>query len=488
MYLLLALLGLPLLTGAVFFVFDNLKVKYVFSIIVAAIHLAAACLVFSGSNVPDFEQWLRFDALTKLFLLILSNVYFWVMINSYQYLFFSPVAKPEKSRKIFYNMTNLYLFANTLALISNHLGLYWVALESTTLCVAPLIYYYRDKESLEAMWKYLFLVSVGIAFAFIGILFLTLSMRGTDAFEKGLYISNLIANSTKFNMIWLKASYIFIFVGLSTKIGIAPMHPGEVDAVSNSPSPIAALISASLGGTALMGVLRMLQITSKTPIYQFSQIMLIVGGISSLIVTVVFMFRLNNYKRMIAYSSVEHLGIVVLGLGIGGIGLIGAMFHLIYNSLTKMALFFMAGNIHRNYKSREIPHVFSLLRDLRWTGILFLLAFLAVVAMPPFGIFFSELMIFQGLLANGQYVLLSAVLFFLLFIFIAMSRNVFKMMYGSVKNNESEKDQTQKLLDEKLNITHLSTAVILCVLIAMGLFIPPALYNTVSEIAKSFNF
>jgi hydrogenase-4 component F len=216
--------------------------------------------------------------------------------------------------------------------------------------------------------------------------------------------------------------------------------------------------------------------------------MLIVGGVASLIVTVVFMFRLNNYKRMIAYSSVEHLGIIVLGLGIGGIGFIGAMFHLIYNSLTKMALFFMAGNIHRNYKSREIPHVSSLLRDLRWTGILFLLAFLAVVAMPPFGIFFSELMIFQGLLANGQYVLLLAVLFFLLFIFIAMSRNVFKMMYGSIKNIEGQTNQTNRPLEEKLNITHLSTVVILCVLIAMGLFVPPALYNTVSEIAKSFNF
>lgn len=475
------LLGLPLLCGLILFSFENLKLKYAVSAVVALTHLITVVLIFLGLLKPDFNEWFSSDALTKLFLLILSNVYFWVIINSYKYHKNSPISRTENSRKIFYSMTNFYLFANTLALISNHLGMYWVALESTTLCVAPLIYYYRVKESLEAMWKYLFLVSVGIAFAFIGLLFLTLSLKGTAAFDKGLLISNLTGSASQLNLIWLKASFVFMFVGLSTKIGIAPMHPGEVDAVSNSPSPVAALMSASLGGTALMGVLRMLQITSRTNIYQFAQVMLVIGGVASLIVTLIYMYRVSNYKRMIAYSSVEHLGIVILGIGIGGVGLIGAMLHLIYNSLTKMALFFMAGNIHKKYRSREINQVFSLLRDYRWTGILFLLAFLAVIAMPPFGIFFSELMIFQAMVASNQYLLLSCVMLFLLFIFIGMSRNVFKMLYKT-----SDKVKPEET-GERLDISHISAAVLLCMLVLTGLFIPQELYRTITEIARSFS-
>jgi len=479
MNILYLLSGLPLASGALFFTFNNLKVKYRLSIFTAGTHLIITYLLFAGFIAPPQNAWFNFDSLTKLFLMILSNVFFWVTANSYKYIKHSPIEKIEKSRQIFYNMTNLYLFANTLALISNHLGLYWVALESTTLCVAPLIYFYRDKESLEAMWKYLFLVSVGLAFAFIGILFLTLSAHGTEFMDNALYITVLVSGASKLNLIWLKAGFIFIFVGLSAKIGIAPIHPGEVDAVSNSPSPVAALISASLGGTALMGVLRILQILSWTSLLQFAQILLIIGGTVSLAVALIFMFRVTNYKRMIAYSSVEHMGIVLIGFGIGGIALTGALLHLIFNSLNKTAFFFMAGNIHRNYKSREIGRIYSLLNNLRWTGILFLISFLAVIAMPPFGLFFSELMLLQGLIANNQFVLMTFIIILLLFIFIGMSRNVFRMLYRTT-------DKSTRTFNEHFEFSHLSAIVLLCILAGLGIFIPEPLAKIISDVTRLF--
>lgn len=479
MLVLFYILILPLLAGGLFFIRGSKKRKYQLSLLVAIIHLVTSYLIFTGFATPLVSPWFRWDAFTKLFLLVLSHVYFWVMLNSWHFINQSTTYSPEKSRRIFFSMMNLYLFANTLALVSNHLGLYWVALESTTLCVAPLIYYYRNKESLEAMWKYLFLVSVGIAFAFIGILFLALSAQGTGIFEKGLFLSDLIEGSSRLNLVWLKAGFIFIFAGLSTKAGIAPMHPGEVDALSNSPSPVAALVSASLSGTALIGIFRLLQITAGTQVHQFAQVLMITGGVVSLLVAVIFMFRVTNYKRMIAYSSVEHIGLIVLGAGIGGVALVGAMLHMVYNSLNKTAMFLMAGNIHRAYKSREAADVKAVLKNMRWTGILFMMAFLAVVAMPPFGLFFSELMIFRGLVEAERFILLVVVLFILLFIFIGMSRQTFSILYGK-SGSEGEKSPN---MDEKFNISHFSALALLLLLALAGLFLPGTLTGVINQIA-----
>lgn len=481
MLVLFYILILPLLAGGLFFIPGNKRLKYQLSLAVAVVHLVVSYMIFAGFATPVVSQWFRADAFTKLFLLILSHVYFWVILNSWHFLNQPTIYNTEKSKRIFFSTMNLYLFANTLALISNHLGLYWVALESTTLCVAPLIYYYRNKESLEAMWKYLFLVSVGIAFAFIGILFLALSAQGTDIFERGLFLNDLIEGSGKLNLVWLKAGFIFIFAGLSTKAGIAPMHPGEVDALSNSPSPVAALVSASLSGTALMGIFRLLQITAGTAVHQFAQVLMVTGGVLSLLVALIFMFRVTNYKRMIAYSSVEHIGLVVLGAGIGGAALVGSMLHMIYNSLNKTAMFLMAGNIHRAYKSRETGDVKAVLKNMRWTGILFMAAFLAVIAMPPFGLFFSELMIFRGLAEANRFVLLTVILFVLLFIFIGMSRQTFAMLYG--KTEKDLKGENGSEAKEKFNISHFSALILLLLLALAGLVMPGALSSVINQIA-----
>jgi hydrogenase-4 component F len=474
------LLGLPCLGIGANYLLHNRKVQFGISLLIAGLHLAASYLIFAGILQPAGNDFFRFDALSRLFLLILSHVYFWVVFVSYSYLNRPTLVNEESGKRLYFMMLNLYLFANTMALISNHLGLYWVAAETTTLSVAPLIYYYADEESLEAMWKYLFLVSVGIAFAFIGLLFLTLSANGTPLAGQQLLISAYTQMSTLLNPIWLKASFIFVFVGLSTKIGIAPMHPGDIDATSNAPSPIAALMSGSLRGTALMGVLRLYQIMVPTATAEFARMIMIIGGMFSLFVAFVFMFKVTNYKRMIAYSSVEHLGLITLGIGTGGVAFIGAMLHSVFNSLTKVVLFFNAGNIHRSYRSREVSSVWNVLNAMPWTGWLFLFGFFAIIAMPPFGIFFSELMIFQGLMSRPW--LLAVVLFFLFFIFVGMSRTVFGMLYGAAPKDAPP----PSAVAEKFDIMHFGSIVLLVVLIALGVGMPTQLYATVVQISKDF--
>jgi hydrogenase-4 component F len=365
-------------------------------------------------------------------------------------------------------------------MLSNHFGMYWVAAEATTLSVAPLIYYYRNEESLEAMWKYLFLVSVGIAFAFIGILFLTLAANETFLEGKQLFYWEFINNANQLNPIWLKASFIFIFVGLSTKIGIAPMHSGDVDATSNAPSPIAALMSGSLRLTALIGVMRIFQITSNSSSYEFAKLLLIIGAVFSLFVAFVFMFKVNNYKRMLAYSSVEHLGLISLGLGVGGLAFVGALYHALYNSITKIILFLMAGNIHNYFKSREVKKVRSVLNLMPKTGWLFLLAYFAISGIPPFGIFFSEIKMFEGILFSDKPYLLAIVLFFLLFIFVNMGKIVFTMLY---KIDENEKQESQI---EQFELTHFIAITLLILLAIISVASPDILYQNIINITKDF--
>jgi len=470
----------PLLAAGFCYLAKDLRIQFGASLVIALLHLGLSLFVFLGFYQPHMPTYFAVDSLSKLFLLILSNVYFWVVLVSYSYLKRPVMPKAEGGKKLYFLLLNFYLASNSAAILSNHFGMYWVAAEATTLSVVPLIYFYRNEESLEAMWKYLFLVSVGIAFAFIGILLLALSAKETVPEEKQLFFQLFIRNATLLNPIWLKASFIFIFVGLSTKIGIAPMHSGDVDATSNAPSPVAALMSGSLRITALLGVMRILQIIRPTSSYEFARVILIVGALLSVFVAFVFMFKVNNYKRMLAYSSVEHLGIILLGLAVGGLAFIGAIYHTIYNSITKVVLFLTAGNIHRTYKSREVDRVASVLDRMPKTGWLFVLAFFAISGIPPFGIFFSEIKIFEGILFSDKPYVLAIVMFFLLFIFINMGKIIFAMLYKEGTGQHSREET------ERFELNHIVVIFLLILLTAIAIASPDILYRNIMNIANDF--
>lgn len=474
------LILLPLFVAVLCYLIKNIRLQYSLSLMVSAIHLIASLLIFIDWYKPNLPFFFSTDALSKLFLLVLSNVYFWVVLVSFSFLKRQVSSKAKQGQQYYFLLLNFYLFANTAAILSNHFGMYWVASEATTLSVAPLIYYYRNEEALEAMWKYMFLVSIGIAFAFIGIIFLSLSANGTLLQGHQLFFTDFIKNAALLNPVWLKASFIFIFVGLSTKIGIAPMHSGDVDATSNAPSPIASLMSGSLRITALIGVMRIYQIIIPTSTYEFAKLILIIGGTLSIVVAFIFMFKVNNYKRLLAYSSVEHLGLITLGIGIGKIAFIGAMYHVIYNSFTKVALFLTAGNIHNRYRTREISGISSVIDYMPITGWLFLLSFLAISAIPPFGIFFSELKIFEGLLFSDKPWLLAVIMFLLLFIFINMCRTIFQMLYTK---NDNDIQYQEK---ESFDIFHFTTIVLLFLLIAIAVISPNVLYDNIYSISNDF--
>jgi hydrogenase-4 component F len=480
MITILALLLLPLISTVFAAWSPSARANHRISLIAGIAHLLASlhCLVSRQNPFPG-GWWLAVDPLAGFFLTILSHTF--VLVTLYSPGFLQPMQGPEydRSNRLYYPALNFYLLANTLVLIVQQFAMLWVVLELTTFSLVPLIFFYRSKESLEAVWKYLFLVSLGLVFLFAGVLFLGLSARGVADYT-AFVVPRMREVAPQLNPLWLKASFIFVLVGLSAKIGLAPMHPGDVDATANAPAPVAALMAGSFRSTAMLVLLRFYQVVSATRVRPFAEKLLIFAGLLSLAVAAVYIWRNRNYKRVLAYSSVEHLGIITLGVGIGGVALLGALLHLLFNSFGKAALFFMAGNIHRSYGSREIEPITNLMRRLPWSGFVWALAFLYIVGTPPFGTFFSELFVLKGMIHAANWLCLSLFLTLLMLIFIGMSRIILKMLL-----TPSAVSPPPLPNRERLNLSHALGLYAIAASVPLAIFQPAALFDSLRTIVAA---
>jgi hydrogenase-4 component F len=281
---------------------------------------------------------------------------------------------------IFCSCLLAFLATMTLVTLSQHFGLLWVAMEATTLASAPLIYFHRHHRSLEATWKYLLICSVGIALALLGNFFMVIAASVPEVKDKSMIFSNLIGQGQFMNIPWLKAAFLFFLVGYGTKMGLAPMHTWLPDAHSEAPSVVSALLSGALLNCAFLGILRSFQICSAAGLGQFCQELLVLFGLLSMGWAAVFILGQSDYKRMLAYSSVEHVGILALGVGIGAGATFGAMLHAVNHSLTKAMLFLTAGNILAIYKTKNTKNITGIMSVMSATGVLWIAGFLAITA------------------------------------------------------------------------------------------------------------
>ncbi len=476
-----ALLILPLLCGGVVAVSRSTRLNYVVTLLNGVAHLLASlyCLIARKDPFPH-GTWLAIDPLGAFFLTILSHTFVLVTLYTPGFLRGMQGTEYDRSKRFFYPALNFYLLANTLVLVVQQFALLWVVIELTTFSLVPLIYFYRSKESLEAVWKYLFLVSIGLVFLFVGIVFLGLSGRGVVDYTQ-FVVSRMTEAAPLLNPLWLKASFVFALVGLSAKIGLAPMHPGDIDATANAPAPAAALMSGSLRSTAVAALLRFYQVVAPTDVRPFAQKLLIFAGFLSLGVAAIYMWRSRNYKRLLAYSSVEHLGIVALGVGIGGLALLGALLHLLFNSFGKIGLFFMAGNIHRSYGSREIESITGLTRKLPWSGFVWALAFFYIVGTPPFGIFFSELFVLRGMIHGAKWLPLFSFIALLMVIFIGMSRGVLRTLQAPA----GVQPQATPASVETFNSSHALAIYAVVLSLPLALFEPALLFDPLRRILSA---
>ncbi len=404
----------------------------------ASAHAALTAMCWVERPEPVLNGWLGLDDAALLVLSVTSALFLAAASYATGYLRREPPRKTDfleggpftdAPEARFVACLLLFLATMTLVALSRHLGLLWVGVEATTLASAPLIYFHRHHRSLEATWKYLLICSVGIALALQGNFFLAVAAKGSR--EVHLTIDHLQTHAGQLDPVWLKAAFLFLLVGYGTKMGLAPMHTWLPDAHSEAPSVVSALLSGALLNCAFLGILRIHALMGAAGLGEFSGELLTGFGLLSMAVAAVFIIEQADYKRMLAYSSVEHMGILALGTGLGGLAGMGAMLHLVNHSLAKGMLFLLAGNVLAVYRTKSAPQVRGLLQVLPVTGPLWLAGFLAIAGSPPFGLFVSELLILKGALQQGNTAVAAGYLLLLGVAFAAMARIVLRMAYGS---------------------------------------------------------
>lgn len=338
-----------------------------------------------------------------------------------------------KLRK-YYSLTPLFVFSLVLVALANNLGLLWVAVEGTTLVSVFLVTFYGRKTSIEAAWKYAIIGGVGLSMALFGTILTYYSAQrisGTETLA-GLNWSVLVANAGQFDKATMRLAFIFILLGYGTKAGLAPMHTWKPDAYSEAPVPVAAMFAAALLNCALYSLVRFYILTSNCLGPQFGSHFLIGFGLLSMGIAVPFVLVQKSFRRLLAYSSIDHAGIMVFALGVGGpLGILGMLLHMTFHSITKPLLFFCAGNIQQHLKTDLFRKAKGgLIHSMPISGGVFLMATLAVTGSPPFSLFLSEFTILQAAFAGGHFLPATLFVAFLVAIFAGFLVHVANLVFG----------------------------------------------------------
>ncbi len=425
--LLALLLLLPFCGSVLAFSLPSDRLRPLLLPLCATPHLALTFLVIqSGRPLTTANGWIGVDPLSRLILPVISLLFLGCSFYAVGYL----RCRIAWGNRNFVGCLLLFLSAMTLATISRHLGLLWVAVETTTVASAPLIYYNRNRLSMEATWKYLLLGSVGIALAMLGILFIAYAgLAGGE--HVSLQLDDILHGAANYSRPWLRAGFVFLLVGFGLKVGFAPLHTWKPDAYGEAPGLVGALLAGGLTSVAFLALLRTLQIMDAASEAVMAREAFLAMGLLSIAFAAVFVVRQPDFKRMLAYSSVEHMGILAIGISVGGVATFGAMLHLINNALTKGVLFLAAANIHRRFGSKKVADARGAISLVPLSATLFLLGFLAITGSPPFAPFISEFTILQGVFSNGHFVTGGLFLFFLAVIFIGMGSTVLSVVFGT---------------------------------------------------------
>jgi hydrogenase-4 component F len=496
--MILLLVLLPIVAGlGAWFIHSN-RPRRLLLIAAALTHLGLTGHAWIERPGPVFSGWLLLDDLGLLFLSIVSVLFLAAAFYAVGYFQREDWGKRQDFEDgfLFTNAREatftccLLFFLGTMSLVclSQDFGLLWVAVEATTLASAPLIYFHRHRRSLEATWKYLMICSVGIGLALLGNFFLAVASTIGPNKSIPMIVGSLVANGALLHPLWLKVAFLFLVVGYGTKLGLAPMHTWLPDAHSEAPSMVSSLLSGALLNCAFLAVLRILQVCIAAGQGAFGQEVLLGFGLLSMTIAALFIVGQSDFKRMLAYSSIEHMGILALAVGLGGAAYFGALFHAVNHSLTKAMLFLVAGNILTAYKTKSAQEVRGAVKFLPISGVLWFAGFLAITGSPPFGPFLSELIILKSALDQGRIAIAIAFLLLLSVIFIGMAAIVLKMCQGSpVSQSTGESLQVENAREVR---TESALAVIpplalgLGVLV-LGIYLPPALHGLIEHAAKA---
>ncbi|MBQ7286979.1 MAG: hypothetical protein IJW73_04380 [Candidatus Gastranaerophilales bacterium] len=455
---------LPIIFCVILLIAKNKILNNILITVYAIIHSFCSLSYFIAPETMGSNQYFSLTNTNIVFYLILSVVFLAVSIYNLGYtrnLTFTPQKMTRYSLMIL-----IFIFSMSGGILSNNLGLTWIFIEGTTLASAYLIYFNKTKHSIEAAWKYVFICSIGIALAFVGIILLTIATGNVNSLDYQV----LIKNAQEFNHFWLNVAFVFILFGFGTKMGLAPVHFWLPDAHAEAPSPISALLSATLLNCAFLVILNVYRVLIAANCTHFAKLMMLTMAILSLFVTSVFLYHTRNYKRMLAYSSIENMGILAFCVVIGGVAHYALFIHLIGHSLFKASYFLTSGNILELFETKRIKSIKALSQVDKKTAWLWIASFLGICAFPPSMLFISEFLLAKEMILQEHYVLCALFLMLLTIILYGMSRVVIKMAFGEKSKEGLEK--ARKNLS-KLNLTmYIPQIILLTFGFVLGVYMP----------------
>lgn len=382
-----------------------------------------------GYRVPDFFYA---DGLSVFFVFTVALVSLVTAFYSSGYIRHAVEEGSISAGKaaFYYVLFNLFCCAMFLTVMVKNLGLMWVAIEMTTLVSAFLVGFYNTKQAIEAAWKYVIICSVGIILALFGII-IFYSTVANHAGLKNLNWPDIVNVAKTLNPNVVRIAFLFILVGFGTKAGIAPMHTWLPDAHSQAVSPISALLSGVLLKTSLYAILRFSIITNMCVGERFTSHLFILFGLISLVVSAGFILVQKNLKRLLAYSSIEHIGVIVFGLGIAGPwALYGAFLHILGHAAIKPVMFFGAASVLKKYKTENMHIIRGIVTSLPFTGIVLTLGVFALGGMPPFSLFVSEIYIVVAGFMRGSYVVTAVYVACIVAVFCSLTYHFGKILFG----------------------------------------------------------
>src|SRR5208282_1770967 len=434
--ILLLPLVIPVVGAGLLLLFHNPRAATRAALVLGAVEIAAISAVIRQVHLRgavEEGRYLRADGLSAFFLVGIAFISALVLLYSSGYLRHTGEGR-FSSPRWFYALCFLFLFTMVSVCLSANLGLLWIMMEGTTLASALLVGFYNTEGAVEAGWKYLMVCTVGIAFALFGtiVLYLAAVKAGMNPASALDWVSLMnAAPRIALDPHLVKLASVFVIVGYGTKIGFVPMHSWLPDAHAEAPTPISALLSAVLLNCAMYAVMRYDAIVSHATGPAFSHTLLLIFGGMSMVVAGLLILVQRNLKRLLAYSSVEHMGIIAIGLGLGGpLGLFGAMLHTFNHSVAKSLLFFSAGNVRHNFGTLRMESITGMSRSLPQTSAALVVGGLAIVGLPPFSLFISEFAILSEAFSQARYFVAALVLIVISVVFGGFAYHFLHMLSG----------------------------------------------------------
>jgi hydrogenase-4 component F len=476
--LLLTLILLPLAAAALAYGLDAARRRWVL-VSTALLHTVLVMALWDRPEQRALAGWLAVDDAGRIVLTLVSVLF--LAVSQYAVGFLrTEASRGALGGRVFVSCMLAFVAAATLVCLSHHLALLWVGMESSTLAVAPLALDRRDRRSLEAIWKYLMLSSVGIALALFGV-FLLATAQPSGA-GRPLVLEDLLRHGAALDPAWLRAAFVFALIGFGTKMGLAPMHSWKPDVYGEASGLVAALMAGALTSCAFLGVARVAAVCFAAGQGDFIRPMLVGFGLVSLAIAAAFIVGQGDLRRLLAYSSVEHMGLLVLGLGVGGAGAWGAVLHTLNNGLAKGLSFLVAGNIVLSSGTSAASQLRGVLRTMPVNRGLLLTALFVITGAPPFGLFLSEFTILRGAFAEGHPVIAGLTVTLLVVIFVGVAAMILELVYGA-RDDSGESNLEHPGLERRELVV--APAMIALVLLGLGVYLPEPLTTALAGAARA---